>query len=229
MTAPAAAISAHGIAANGVLADLLPASTRARGIARDAVLVLGGAAAVGASAQVAISIPQISPVPFVLTTFTVLLVGAAYGPLRAGLTMALYLAAGVAGVPWFTDGASGYGFPSFGYIIGFLVAGVVVGWLAGRGGDRTVLKTAGLMVIGNVIMYAFGVPYLAYATGVDASQAIEWGLTPYLIGDAIKLLLAAVLLPGAWWAVKRFREAELGVEPRSGIGVEPRSGPLVEP
>ncbi|MEU6859613.1 biotin transporter BioY [Glycomyces sp. NPDC046736] len=203
MAAPAAAISAPG-----VLADLLPASTRARAVARDAVLVLGGAAAVGASAQVAITVPQISPVPFVLTTFTVLLLGAAYGPLRAGLTLALYLVAGMAGVPWFTEGASGFGFPSFGYIIGFLVAGVAVGWLAGRGGDRTVLKTAGLMVLGNVIMYAFGTPYLAYATGVGAAQAVEWGITPYLIGDAIKLVFAALLLPGAWWAVNKFRSQD---------------------
>ncbi|MBO3734740.1 biotin transporter BioY [Glycomyces niveus] len=203
MVAPAAAI-----AAPSVLADLLPARTKAAAYARDAVLVLGGAAAVGASAQIAITIPQISPVPFVLTTFTVLLVGAAYGPLRAGLSLGLYLAAGVAGVPWFTEGTSGYGFPSFGYIIGFLVAGIAVGWLARRGGDRTVLKTAGLMVVGNVIMYAFGAPYLAYVTGADFAQTMAWGVTPYLLGDAVKLVVAALLLPGAWALVSKFRNSE---------------------
>ncbi|WP_035700557.1 biotin transporter BioY, partial [Glycomyces tenuis] len=113
MAAPAAALDAPR-----VLADLLPAASRARAITRDAVLVLGGAALVGASAQVAFTIPQISPVPFVLTTFTVLLLGAAYGPLRAGLTLAVYLAAGVAGMPWFTDGTSGWTHASFGYIPG---------------------------------------------------------------------------------------------------------------
>ncbi|MFC3491740.1 biotin transporter BioY [Glycomyces rhizosphaerae] len=197
--------SAATIAAPRVLADLLPASTRAVAVARDAVLVLGGAAAIGASAQIAFTIPQISPVPFVLTTFTVLLVGAAYGPLRAGLTLAVYLAAGAAGVPWFTEGTSGYAMPTFGYIIGFLAAAVAVGYLARRGGDRTILKTVGLMVVGNVLMYAFGVPYLAYALDMSASDAIAAGMLPFLAGDAVKLVSAALLLPGTWWAVKRFR------------------------
>ncbi|RRS00572.1 biotin transporter BioY [Glycomyces terrestris] len=200
--------SAAPIAAPRVLADLLPASSRAAAIARDAVLVLAGAGAVGASAQVAFTIPQISPVPFVLTTFTVLLVGAAFGPLRAGLTLGLYLAAGAAGVPWFTEGTSGYAMPTFGYIIGFLAAAVAVGFLAKRGGDRTVLKTVGLMVVGNVIMYAFGVPYLAVALDMSAAQALDAGMIPFLAGDFVKLVFAALLLPGTWWAVNKFRSAE---------------------
>ncbi|MDN3239470.1 biotin transporter BioY [Glycomyces tritici] len=203
MAAPAAAI-----AAPSVLADLLPARTKAAAYARDAVLVLGGAAAVGASAQVAITIPQISPVPFVLTTFTVLLLGAAYGPLRAGLTLALYLAAGAAGVPWFTEGTSGFAMPTFGYIIGFLAASVAVGFLAKRGGDRTIPKTVGLMVVGNVLMYAFGVPYLAFALDMGAADAVAAGMTPFLAGDAVKLVVAALLLPGTWALVNKFRNAE---------------------
>jgi biotin transport system substrate-specific component len=200
LVAPAAAL-----AAPRVLADLLPASSRAAAVVRDAVLVVGGAAAVGASAQIAFTIPQISPVPFVLTTFTVLLVGAAYGPLRAGLTLALYLAAGVAGVPWFTEGTSGFAMPTFGYIIGFLAASIAVGFLAKRGGDRTILKTVGLMVVGNVLMYAFGVPYLAFALDMSASDALSAGMIPFLAGDAVKLVFAALLLPGTWWAVNNFR------------------------
>lgn len=203
MAAPAAAI-----AAPSVLADLLPARTKAAAYARDAVLVLGGAGAVGASAQIAFTIPQISPVPFVLTTFTVLLLGAAYGPLRAGLTLALYLAAGAAGVPWFTDGTSGFAMPTFGYIIGFLAASVAVGFLAKRGGDRTIVKTVGLMVVGNVLMYAFGVPYLAFALDMSASDAIAAGMTPFLAGDAVKLVVAALLLPGTWALVNKFRGSE---------------------
>jgi biotin transport system substrate-specific component len=203
MAAPAAAITAPG-----VLADLLPASTRAVAVARDAVLVLGGAAAIGASAQIAFTIPQISPVPFVLTTFTVLLVGAAYGPLRAGLTLALYLVAGAAGIPWFTEGASGYAIPTLGYIIGFLAAAVAVGFLAKHGGDRTIVKTVGLMVVGNVLMYAFGVPYLAYALDLNATEALSAGMVPFLAGDAVKLVFAALLLPGTWWAVNKFRNSE---------------------
>lgn len=202
------AAQAASIAAPSVLADLLPARTKAAAYARDAVLVLGGAGAVGASAQIAITIPQISPVPFVLTTFTVLLLGAAYGPLRAGLTLALYLAAGAAGVPWFTEGTSGFAMPTFGYILGFLAASVAVGFLAKRGGDRTILKTVGLMVVGNVLMYAFGVPYLAFALDMSASDAIAAGMTPFLAGDAVKLVVAALLLPGTWALVNRFRDSE---------------------
>jgi biotin transport system substrate-specific component len=202
------AAQAASIAAPSVLADLLPARTKAAAYARDAVLVLGGAGAVGASAQIAITIPQISPVPFVLTTFTVLLLGAAYGPLRAGLTLAVYLAAGAAGVPWFTEGTSGFAMPTFGYILGFLAASVAVGFLAKRGGDRTILKTVGLMVVGNVLMYAFGVPYLAFALDMSASDAIAAGMTPFLAGDAVKLVVAALLLPGTWALVNRFRDSE---------------------
>ena len=200
MAAPAAALSAPR-----VLADLLPGTSRAAAIARDAVLVLGGAAAVGASAQVAFTIPQISPVPFVLTTFTVLLLGAAYGPLRAGLTLLVYLAAGVAGVPWFTDGTSGYAFATLGYVFGFLAASIAVGWLARRGADRTVLKTVGLMVVGNILMYAFGVPYLAVYADMTPSAALSAGMFPFLAGDFVKLVVAALVLPGAWMAVNRFR------------------------
>ncbi|THV38684.1 biotin transporter BioY [Glycomyces buryatensis] len=208
MAAPAAAFSLSGTVGPRVLADLLPASTRAVAIARDAVLVLGGAAVVGASAQVAITIPQISPVPFVLTTFTVLLLGAAYGPLRAGLTLAVYLAAGMAGVPWFTEGASGYALPTLGYVIGFLVAAVAVGWLAQRGADRTVLKTVGLMVVGNVLMYAFGAPYLAASLDLSAGEALAMGVTPFLAGDLVKLIAATIVLPATWMAVKKFREED---------------------
>ncbi|NUQ87566.1 MAG: biotin transporter BioY [Glycomyces artemisiae] len=196
------------IAAPRVLADLLPASTRAAALVRDGVLVLAGAGAVGASAQVAFTIPQISPVPFVLTTFTVLLVGAAYGPLRAALALGLYLVAGAAGVPWFTEGTSGFAMPTFGYIIGFLAAAVAVGFLAKHGGDRTIVKTVGLMVIGNVIMYAFGVPYLAASLDLSASQALDAGMIPFLAGDFVKLVFAALLLPGTWWAVQKFRNQD---------------------
>ncbi|MEV0645757.1 biotin transporter BioY [Phytomonospora sp. NPDC050363] len=190
-----------------VLADLIPASAKATTLARDAVLVLGGAGLVGLSAQVAVEIPAISPVPFVATTLTALLLGAAYGPVRAALTFSLYLLAGMAGVPWFTDGNSGTGIVSLGYVIGFLAAGVVVGELARRGGDRTPLRTIGTMIIGNLVIYAFGVPYLIAASGMDISTGLYKGAAVFLVGDLIKLAIAAALLPGAWALVKKFRDA----------------------
>ena len=175
-----------------VLADLVPG-----GLVRDLALVAGAAAMTGVAAQVAIPLP-FTPVPISLQTFTVLLAGAALGPARAGTAMALYLVAGVAGVPWFSEQNSGFGFPSFGYIIGFVVAAVLVGALARRGADRTVGRSAALMVAGNLVIYAIGVPYLAISIGVGFGEAVALGLLPFLVGDGLKILLAAGLLPAAW-------------------------------
>lgn len=175
-----------------VLADLVPG-----GLARDLALVVGSAAFVGLSAQVAIPLP-FTPVPLSLQTFAVLLSAAALGPARAATAMLLYLAAGMAGIPWFSQQTSGWGFPSFGYVIGFALAAVLVGVLARRGADRSVAGTAATMVAGNLVIYAVGVPYLAVAIGVDLPQAIALGAAPFLIGDGLKIILAAGLLPAAW-------------------------------
>jgi biotin transporter BioY len=175
-----------------VLGDLLPGS-----LDRDVALIAGSAALVGVAAQVAVPIPG-TPVPVSGQTFAVLLAGAALGWVRAALGMALYLAAGIAGVPWFAEGGSGTGAPSLGYVIGFVVAAAVVGRLAERGGDRTPVRTIGTMLLGTAIMYAAGVPYLMAALGVDLGRALELGVTPFVAGDALKVLLAAALLPAAW-------------------------------
>ncbi|MFA1543700.1 biotin transporter BioY [Actinomadura monticuli] len=175
-----------------VLGDLLPGS-----LARDAALVAGAAAFVGVAAQIAVPLPG-TPVPVTGQTFAVLLAGAALGTGRAALGMLVYLLAGIAGVPWFTDGTSGAGFPTLGYIIGFVVAAAAVGRLAELGGDRTPLRTVGTMLAGTVIMYAAGVPYLMASLHVDLAKAIDLGMTPFLAGDALKVLLAAGLLPAAW-------------------------------
>lgn len=175
-----------------VLGDLLPGA-----LVRDAALVIGAAAFVGVFAQIAVPLPG-TPVPVTGQTFAVLLSGAALGFGRAGLAMLVYLLAGMAGVPWFTEGASGTAMPSLGYIIGFVVAAAAVGALARRGGDRTPLRTAATMLAGTLIIYAVGVPYLMAALNVDLGRAIELGVTPFLVGDALKVLLAAGLLPVAW-------------------------------
>ena len=196
------AVHTATIAPRRVLADLIPTSTvHAR--ARDAALVLGGAVATGLSAQVAIEIPAISPVPFVLTTLTVLLLGAAYGPARAAASMVLYLAAGLAGVPWFAEGAHGT-VPTLGYVLGYLVAATVVGALARRGADRTIMRTAGVMLLGSAIIYAFGVPYLMAATGMGLTDGLVRGAGLFVVTDIIKLVIAAALLPGSWAMVKKF-------------------------
>lgn len=180
-----------------MLADLVPTS-----LALDAALILGAAALTGLAAQVAIPLP-FTPVPISLQTFTVLLAGAALGPVRGGLGMVLYLVAGVAGVPWFSEQRSGFEFPSFGYIVGFVLAAALVGALARRGADRSIAGTIALMIAGNLVIYAIGVPWLMAALGVDLATGLELGAIPFLAGDALKILLAAGLLPGAWWLLRR--------------------------
>ncbi|MEU6814997.1 biotin transporter BioY [Streptomyces sp. NPDC046860] len=174
-----------------VLADLLPASR-----VRDAALVLGGAALTGLAAQIAVPVPG-SPVPVTGQTFAALLVGTALGARRGVAALALYALAGLAGVPWFAQGGSGMSV-SFGYVLGMLLAAAAVGALARRGADRSPLRMAGTMLLGEAIIYAVGVPYLAFAAHMSATQAIAAGLTPFLIGDALKAALAMGVLPTAW-------------------------------
>ncbi|GAA0475201.1 biotin transporter BioY [Streptomyces sp. NPDC046215] len=180
-----------------VLADLLPASTAGRARARDAALVLGGAALTGIAAQITLPVPG-SPVPVSGQTFAVLLVGTALGARRGFLSLALYALVGLAGVPWFSEGRSGASFASFGYVLGMLLAATVVGALARRGADRSVLRTAGTMALGSAIIYAVGVPYLALYTHMSLTEAVAAGLTPFLIGDALKAALAMGAVPAAW-------------------------------
>ncbi|MDG9716844.1 biotin transporter BioY [Streptomyces sp. DH24] len=184
--------AAAPLSSGQVLADLLPASR-----VRDAALVVGGAALTGLAAQIAVPVPG-SPVPVTGQTFAALLVGTALGAGRGFLSLALYALVGMAGVPWFAGGTSGAAAPSFGYILGMILASTVVGALARRGADRSVLRMAGTMLLGEAIIYAVGVPYLGVATGMSASAAIAAGLTPFLIGDALKAALAMGVLPTAW-------------------------------
>ncbi|UED86376.1 biotin transporter BioY [Streptomyces profundus] len=185
-----------------VLADLLPAASHSAARVRDVALILGGAALTGAAAQIAVPVPG-SPVPVTGQTFAALLIGASFGTGRAMLSMTFYVLAGMAGMPWFSEGTSGYGMPSFGYLLGMLLAAAVVGALARRGGDRTVPRTIGTMALGSVIIYGIGVPYLALATGMSPSEAISAGLTPFLLGDALKVALAMGALPAAWHLLGR--------------------------
>ena len=104
----------------------------------------------------------------------------------------------MAGVPWFSEQRSGWEFASFGYLIGFVVAATAVGALARRGADRTVPGAVVLMVVGNLLIYAIGVAWLANWLVVDLPTALEFGVWPFLVGDALKIALAAGLLPAAW-------------------------------
>ncbi len=180
-----------------VLADAVP-----RSLLADITLIVGAAGLVGLLAQISIPL-GFTPVPVTGQTLGVLLAGSALGWRRAGLSMSLYLLAGLAGVPWFADHASGYPTATFGYLLGFVVAGSLLGWLASRGSDRTVSRAVVSMILGEVVIYAIGVPWLAHALHVSLAKAMSDGLTPFLAGDAIKAAFAGLALPTSWRLVER--------------------------
>ncbi len=183
------------------LADLLPHT-----LVGEMVLPVLFAGFIGLFAQIAVHLP-FTPVPMTGQTFAVLLGGAALGWRRSATGGLLYLAAGMIGVPWFAGGAGGFAIlnsPSFGYLIGFILAASLVGWLASKGLDRGPLRTVFTMVIGNIVIYGLGALVLGMTLHVGFSRSIALGVTPFLLGDAIKLILAAVLLPGAWYAIARY-------------------------
>jgi len=161
---------------------------------------LAGAALTGLAAQVSFTIPAISPVPYTLQTFAVLVVGASFGLVRGVAAMALYLAAGLAGMPWFAGTAHGYGAAkvTMGYLMGFVVAAAVLGWLSQRGNDRRLNSSVTQMFVATLVIYAVGVPWLVASLGVGLDKGLQLGLYPFVVTDTLKLLAAAGLLPLAW-------------------------------
>lgn len=185
-----------------VLADTIPAAW-----VRNVVLVVGAAAFVAVCAQVAIPLP-FTPVPLTLQTFAVVLSAGVLGSWRGAAAMLLYAIVGSLGAPIFFQGSSGFGGVTFGYVIGFIVGAFAVGRIAEHGATRTFWRSVGLMVVGNVIVYVFGTTWLAISLQWDPATAIAKGVLPFLVGDAIKILVAAGLLPLAWRAVRRFDHAD---------------------
>ncbi|MDE2842464.1 MAG: biotin transporter BioY [Chloroflexota bacterium] len=190
-----------------VLADaVLPASEGSRRFAQDAALVVGACLFTALLAQVKIPL-GFTPVPITGQTFAVLVVGAALGSRRGATAMLLYLVAGT-WLPFYAGGASGFVFSiaSGGYIVGFIPAAFVVGWLSEQGWDRgpRVLLS---MLAGNVVLYVPGLLWLATFAPAETrwTTTMEWGLYPFIIGDAIKLVAASLLLPVAWEAVNLVR------------------------
>ena len=178
-----------------------------RSRATNVVTVLGATTLTALCAQIAIPIPG-SPVPVTGQTFAVLLTAAAIGPVRGALAQVLYLALAVLGVPVLADQKSGVSVvtgATAGYLIGFVVAAAAVGWLARQGWSRKPLQVAISYLAGSAIIYVLGVSWLAYATGNTLSWAVTHGLTPFVVGDLVKALVAAGLLPLAWRAGAQLR------------------------
>lgn len=179
-----------------------------RSLAVDLVLVAAGAFLTALLAQA--NVP-LWPVPITGQTLAVLLVGATLGLRRGAVSLALYAVLGLVGLPVYApqdDGSHLTGFaalaaPSFGYVIGFIFAAGLVGWLSERTWDRKFLKALATFVGGSVVVFAFGLPWLAVVTGATLLQTYQWGLEPFIIGGIIKAVIAAVLLPVAWWGAGR--------------------------
>ena len=178
-----------------------------KSLTTDILLVTGGAALTAATAQV--SIPMF-PVPMTGQTFAVLLVAATLGLTRSALSMILYVVVGSLGAPIFAAGTSGFFGATMGYLIGFIAAAVVVGYLAEKGWDRTPLKVAASFAVGSLVIYAFGVSWLSIAMGLDGHPndlvtSLTLGMFPFLVGDALKAALAAALLPSAWAGIRKLK------------------------
>ncbi len=188
-------------------ADILRPQARRLAWLYDLVLVLGGSLLVALNAQVAFHLP-FSPVPVTAQTLAVLLVGALLGGVRGGVSLLLYLAQGVAGLPVFAAGGAGVAYflgPTGGYLLGFVAGAALTGLLAERGWDRRIATTLAAMLLGTAVIYAAGLTWLALFTGVENVLAV--GLYPFLPGAAIKIVAAALLLPTGWKLLGRRFEA----------------------
>jgi biotin transport system substrate-specific component len=193
----------------------------ARSLVTDVILVAAGAALTAIAAQVVI---PLWPVPITGQTFAVLLVGAALGATRGALSLALYLVLGVAGLPVFAAGGHGslFASPSGGFVVGFIFAAALTGWLAQRKWDHKVVGTFVAFAAGTIVIYAFGLPWLYTVLGTfpaatmttvfgttNVLQAtVQSGLVPFLFGDLLKALIAAAILPLSWRLVSRTRAGE---------------------
>lgn len=180
---------------------------------------LAGSLLVAGLAQISFTLP-FTPVPITGQTLGVLLVGAAYGPGLGAATLGLYLVWAAVGLPVLAPEADGshrsglevlrLASATGGYLWGFVVAAAITGWCASRGWDRSMRSSISAMLLGSIAIFAFGVPWLMEALDLPLQQGLEFGLYPFVIGDILKLLVAAGFLPAAWKAMRRLRPGEEG-------------------
>ena len=180
---------------NSTIADIWRPREKTLAGLYDISLILCGSLLITLSAQIAIG----WPVPFTMQTFAVLMIGALFGARRGGLTVIAYLIEGAAGLPVFSLGRGGlpilFG-PTGGYLFGFIVAAYVTGLLAQNQWDRRIVTTIFAMIIGNLLIYFFGLLWFSLMVGIK--NALVTGIYPFIAGDLIKIGLAAALLPTGW-------------------------------
>ena len=189
------------LSATSLRSSLIPRSTALS----HAVLVVSGVLGLAALAQIAIPVPG-SPVPVTGQTLGVLILGTAYGSTLGTTTFALYILAGIAGAPVFADG--GHGLDRIvgatgGYLIGMLVATFVLGQLARFRLDQKFLTALPSMLIGTITTFSFGLIWLHQYTGQTWSWTFEKGLTPFIVGEVLKIAIAGTSLPAIWRVVNR--------------------------
>lgn len=175
-----------------------------RSLTSDIVLVAAGAGLTAVAAQLYV---PLWPVPITMQTLAVLLVGSTLGASRGALSMVLYMILGLVGLPVYSEGASGaavlFG-STGGYIVGFVFAAALTGWLAQRNWDKKFLGAGLSFLAGTGVTFAVGLPWLAVVTGADLSQTLAWGLYPFIIGGIVKAALAAAIIPTTWKLADRF-------------------------
>ena len=180
---------------NETIADIWRPFEKTRACLYDISLILGGSLLIALSAQIAVG----WPVPFTMQTFAVLMVGALFGSRRGSLAVLVYLIEGASGLPVFSFGRGGpavlFG-PTGGYLFGFIAAAFVTGLLAQKGWDRRVVTTTIAMLAGNVLIHIFGLLWLSLLVGFR--NALTTGVYPFIVGDIVKITLAAALLPSGW-------------------------------
>jgi biotin transport system substrate-specific component len=189
------------LSATSLRSSLIPRSTALS----NAVLVVSGVLGLAALAQIAIPVPG-SPVPVTGQTLGVLILGTAYGSTLGVTTFAIYIVAGIAGVPVFAS--SGHGLDRIvgatgGYLIGMLVATFVLGQLARFRLDQNFLTALPSMLIGTITTFSFGLVWLHQYTGQSWDWTIKAGLTPFIVGEALKIAIAGTSLPVVWRVVNR--------------------------
>ena len=189
------------LSATSLRSSLIPRSTALS----NAVLVVSGVLGLAALAQIAIPVPG-SPVPVTGQTLGVLILGTAYGSTLGFTTFALYILAGIAGAPVFADGGQGLDRivgATGGYLVGMLVATFVLGQLARFRLDQKFLTALPSMLIGTLTTFSFGLIWLHQYTGQSWSWTFEKGLTPFIVGEVLKIAIAGTSLPAIWRVVNR--------------------------
>ncbi|MFL5643032.1 MAG: biotin transporter BioY [Chloroflexota bacterium] len=188
------------------LADFLvpiPVGERLNARVRHILLIAAGAVFIYLTARLAI--PR-DPVPWTGQTFGILVVGGALGARRGFAAIALYVLLGLVGLPFFAEGKGGTAVllgPTGGYLIGFLLAGTLVGRLAELGWDRRMGGAFAMMLIGSFVIYAVGLPWLSASLHLSSNETIANGLTPFVPWDLAKLIVAAGIFPVGWWLIGR--------------------------